>query len=71
MPEKTLHDTLIDELLDYRTVLTPRENAAAWKIRELQAQLENRPIEEVVKANLISKPVKKPAKKAAAKGKKK
>lgn len=59
MPEKTLHDTLIDELLDYRTVLTPRENAAAWEVRRLRAELENRPIEEVAKENLVKKPAKK------------
>ena len=34
-----LHDQLIAELLDPRTALTPRENAAANEIRALRKQL--------------------------------
>jgi len=69
MPEKTLHERLIDELLDYRTVLTPREAAAAWEIRVLRAELEGRPIEEITHVQKIVKPkaTKKPVKKTGKK----
>ena len=39
MDEKTLHEKLIDELLDPRSSLTERENAAANEIRSLREQL--------------------------------
>ena len=37
--DKTLHEKLIDELLDARSALSPREHAAANEIRALRAQL--------------------------------
>lgn len=37
--EKTLHEKLIDELLDPRAALSPREVAAANEIRALREKL--------------------------------
>ena len=42
MAEKTLQEKYIDELLDPRTALTPREVAAAEEIKALRAQLEQK-----------------------------
>lgn len=40
MADKSLQETYVEQLLDPRSALTPRENAAADEIRWLRSQIE-------------------------------